>query len=51
MINLAENHGMNLPFKQIFKKDLVKVIPLVQQWSDFKNSPELFTARFTEMFK
>lgn len=51
MINLAENHAMNLSFKQIFKKDLAKVIPLVQQLSDFKNSPELLTARFTEMLE
>ncbi len=51
MINLAENHGMNLSFDRIYAEGIDQVLPFIQQLSNNTFTDEVLKTRFLEMLE
>ncbi len=51
MINLAENHSMNLSFTRIYAGEINKVLPFIQQLSMNKFTDAVLRERFVEMLE
>ncbi len=50
MINFAENGRMELAFNKILKEELNYILPLMQEYLEYKTEESLLRQRFEEMF-
>lgn len=50
MINFAENGRMDLAFNKILKKEIPQILPLLQEFGEYKTEEAILEKRLCEMF-